>query len=44
VSEVSGTAFTDAGVSSGATYYYVVTAFNGAAESVHSNEAVAVVP
>jgi len=44
VGEVSGTAFTDTAVSSGMTYYYVVTAFNGVTESVHSNEAVVVLP
>jgi hypothetical protein len=41
---VSGTAFTDVSVSSGTTYYYVVTACNGVGESVYSNEAVALVP
>jgi hypothetical protein len=41
---VSGTAFTDAPVSSGTTYYYVVTAFDGITESTYSNEAVAAVP
>ena len=44
ISEVSGTIFTDAAVASGATYYYRITAFNGVAESVPSNEAEAVVP
>lgn len=42
--QVSGTTFTDTTVSSGTTYYYVVTAFDGTTESSHSNEAVAVVP
>jgi fibronectin type 3 domain-containing protein len=41
---VNGTSFTDAAISSGTTYYYVVTAFDGAAESGYSNEAAAVVP
>ena len=42
--QVSGTTFTDTTVLSGTTYYYVVTAFDGIAESAYSNEAVAVVP
>lgn len=44
ISEVSGTAFADGAVAPGSTYYYRVTAFNGVAESVPSNEAEAVVP
>jgi hypothetical protein len=41
---VIGTTYTDASAASGTTYYYVVTAFDGTAESAYSNEAVAVVP
>ncbi|HTZ48970.1 MAG TPA: choice-of-anchor D domain-containing protein [Verrucomicrobiae bacterium] len=44
-SEVSGLTYTDTTVSSGSTYYYVVTAVDSAGvESVHSNQASAVVP
>jgi fibronectin type 3 domain-containing protein len=38
-SGVSGTAFTDTGLSNGTTYFYEVTAVNGAGESGKSNEA-----
>jgi fibronectin type 3 domain-containing protein len=41
---VSGTTFTDVPVSTGETYYYVATAFDGITESPFSNEAMAVVP
>ena len=42
---VTGTSYTDANVTAGRTYYYVVTAVNGSnVESAYSNEAVAVVP
>ena len=44
-SAISGTAYTDQSVQSGATYYYVVTATNSSGqESVNSNEATAIVP
>jgi fibronectin type 3 domain-containing protein len=44
-SPVAGTAFTDAGVQSGQTYFYVVTAVDGqGVESVFSNEITAVIP
>jgi hypothetical protein len=44
-SAITGLTYTDSTVQSGVTYYYVVTAFNDAAqESVYSNEAKAVVP
>jgi len=38
------TVYTDDAVSSGATYYYVVTAVDASSESVHSNEMSAVIP
>jgi hypothetical protein len=42
---VTGTTYTDLGVASGQTYYYVVTAVNSSgAESVYSNQASAAVP
>jgi fibronectin type 3 domain-containing protein len=42
---VATTAFNDANVTSGATYFYVVTAVDGqGAESVFSNEATAAIP
>jgi Abnormal spindle-like microcephaly-assoc'd, ASPM-SPD-2-Hydin len=42
---VSGLSYTDSSVSSGTTYYYVVTAVDSAGvESVYSNQATAVVP
>lgn len=41
---VSGTEFTDAAISPGTTYYYVVTAFDGVTESIYSNEAAVAVP
>jgi len=43
---VNGTAYTDANVTSGATYYYVVTAIasDGVTQSADSNEASATVP
>ena len=37
-------AFTDTLVSSGATYYYVVRAFDGTSESADSNQFTAVIP
>jgi fibronectin type 3 domain-containing protein len=41
----SNTAYTDATVVSGATYYYVATAVNSSAEeSGYSNQATAVIP
>ncbi|HKW16780.1 MAG TPA: hypothetical protein VJO35_04670 [Terriglobales bacterium] len=36
--------YSDTTVASGTTYYYVVTAFDGGAESSYSNQATAVVP
>jgi hypothetical protein len=36
---VTGTSFTDIGLSSGTTYYYVVTAVSGGVQSLSSNEA-----
>ena len=41
---VSSLSFTDTGVSNGATYFYVVRAFDGTLESANSNEAKAVIP
>jgi hypothetical protein len=42
---VAGTTYTDLGIASGQTYYYVVTAVNSSgAESVYSNQASAAVP
>lgn len=42
---ISVTAYTDQTVQSGTTYYYVATAVNsGGRESIHSNQAVAVIP
>jgi len=44
-SAVSGTIYTDSTVQSGNTYYYTVTAVDGAGgESTFSNEAVAAIP
>ena len=37
-------AYTDTGVTSGSTYYYVVTALSGTKESAYSNEAKALIP
>ena len=36
---IVGTTFTNTGLTVGTTYFYVVTAVNGALQSVHSNEA-----
>src|SRR5690606_6543834 len=36
---VSGTSFTDTGLTNGTTYYYVVTAVNASGESAISNQA-----
>jgi hypothetical protein len=41
---ISGTNFTDVNITSGATFFYVVTAINSYGESTSSNEAVVVVP
>jgi hypothetical protein len=43
---INGTTYTDANVTAGATYYYVVTAVasNGVTQSAHSSEAAATVP
>src|SRR4029077_1614731 len=38
---VTGTAYTDTGLTNGTTYYYVVTAVNGSGESGNSNQAIA---
>jgi fibronectin type 3 domain-containing protein len=38
------TTYTDTNVLSGSTYYYVVTAIAGSAESIYSNQATAVIP
>jgi hypothetical protein len=40
----TGLTYTDSGVTSGQTYYYVVTAINAAGESAYSNEAKATIP
>ena len=44
-SAINGTSYTDSGVSSGTTYYYVVTAIaSDGSESTYSNQASAVIP
>jgi len=41
---IGGTSYTDNSVTSGQTYYYVITAVSGGMESNHSNETTAVIP
>ena len=41
---VTGTSYTDSGLTAGATYYYVVSAVNPGHESVNSTEASATLP
>ena len=41
---INSLAWSDRGVYSGSSYFYVVTAFDGISESVYSNEAQAVIP
>jgi fibronectin type 3 domain-containing protein len=43
-SAILGTSFVDQAVTSGETYFYVVTAWDGTKESAFSNQLIAVVP
>jgi fibronectin type 3 domain-containing protein len=44
IANTSQVTYVDASVTSGATYYYVVTAIDAGVESGYSNQAIAVVP